>query len=125
MTKILYSKDGITSHRTKRSLNSTATTRLFNVNIDEQLITSVTGHRSLAVRSYQRVNETKKQSMCNDDTELLNPVHILNASTVGWGGGHLHLRRRRYTDMAISGPVRLYASYNSITLLSCSSTARS
>ena len=36
------------------SLRSTACTRMYNCNIDEQVIMEITGHRSLAVRSYKR-----------------------------------------------------------------------
>ena len=41
----------------------TAATRLYEVRIDEQLISEKTGHRSSAIRSYKRTNDTQFQDI--------------------------------------------------------------
>ena len=63
MVKNICSKGNLGGYRTNHSLRATAATRLFDADIDEQLITEVTGHRSSAVRNYKRVNETKRQKI--------------------------------------------------------------
>lgn len=50
---------GFEGHFSNHSLRATAATRLFDADIDEQLIKSKTGHTSDAVRSYKRISETK------------------------------------------------------------------
>ena len=39
------------------------TTRLFDADVDGQLITEVPGHRSLAVQGYKRTGETKRKKI--------------------------------------------------------------
>ena len=50
---------------TNHSLRSTACTRMYNCNIDEQLIMEVTGHRSLSVRSYKRTCKSQRKYASN------------------------------------------------------------
>ena len=53
---------GITGFKTNHSLRVTSATRLFQSGIDEQLIMSHTGHRSIdGVRSYKRISEEQKK----------------------------------------------------------------
>lgn len=54
---------GLLGHRTNHSLRATAATRLYSANVDEQLITEVTGHRSMAVRNYKRTSDAQKRSI--------------------------------------------------------------
>ena len=63
MVKNIYSKGNLGGYRTYHSLRATAATHLFDADIDEQLLTEVTGHRSSAVRNYKRVSETKHQKI--------------------------------------------------------------
>ena len=57
--KDLCKKAGIPGFYTNHSLRSTATTKMYRANIDEQLIMEITGHHSLAVRSYKRTCYTQ------------------------------------------------------------------
>lgn len=52
---------GLTGYRTNHSLRASAATRLFNANVDEQLIKETTGHSSDAVRSYKRTSDDMKR----------------------------------------------------------------
>ena len=52
---------GFSGYFTNHSLRATAATRLFDADVDEQLIMAKTGHVSSAVRSYKRVNERQLQ----------------------------------------------------------------
>ena len=60
---------GIPGYKTNHSLRVTAATRLFNSGVDEQLIMSRTGHRSIeGVRTYKRVSEEQAKAV----SEVLN-----------------------------------------------------
>ena len=50
-------------YRTNHSLRASAVTRMFDAEVDEQLICEVTGHRSSAVRSYKRTNTAKQRKV--------------------------------------------------------------
>ena len=63
MVKNICSKGNIGGYHTNHSLRATATTHLFDADIDEQLITEVTCHRSLAVHNYKCVSDTKRQNI--------------------------------------------------------------
>ena len=63
MVKNICSKRNLGGYHTNHSLQATAATRLFDADIDEQLIKEVTGHRSLAVCNYKHVSETKRQKI--------------------------------------------------------------
>ena len=53
---------GFEGHYTKHSLRVSLATRLFDVKVDEQLITSRTGHSSTdGVRAYKRASSKVKQ----------------------------------------------------------------
>lgn len=58
---------GFEGFYSNHSLRATATTRLFNQGVDEQLICETTGHRSNAVRSYKRTSDEQK----NEISEIL------------------------------------------------------
>lgn len=58
----LCSKAGLEGFRTNHSLRASAASRLYAEGVDEQPIKEVTGHRSNAVREYQRTN--KDQMKC-------------------------------------------------------------
>ena len=55
--KDLCNAVGIQGYFTNHSLRSTSATCLYENNVDEQIIQEITGHRSLAVRSYKRTCE--------------------------------------------------------------------
>jgi len=56
--KKICSAAGIEGYKTNHSLRATCATRLFQQNVDEQLIMSRTGHRSVkGVRSYKRATD--------------------------------------------------------------------
>ena len=46
----------IGGYRTNHSLRATSASRLYQSNLDEQIICETTGHRSSAVRSYKRTS---------------------------------------------------------------------
>ena len=54
---------GIPGYRTNHSLRVTAASRLYQADVDEQLIKEVTGHRSDAVRNYKRTTEPMKRKL--------------------------------------------------------------
>ncbi len=57
---------GIKGHFTNHSLRSTATTRLFNAHVDEQLIMNRTGHSSTkGVRNYKRISDQLVEETSN------------------------------------------------------------
>ena len=66
IVKIISEKGGLPSYYTNHSLRATVATRLYQSNFDEQVIQEVTGHRSLAVRSYKRTSseQCKNASKC-------------------------------------------------------------
>ena len=47
------------------SLRSTACTKLYHNNIDEQIIQEISGHRSLAVRSYKHTSDQQRKLASN------------------------------------------------------------
>ena len=57
---------GLPSHYTNHSLHSTVAMKLYQNNVDEQIIMEITGHCSMAVRSYKRTSERqrKRASRC-------------------------------------------------------------
>ena len=60
VVKEICEKGGIDGYFTNHSLRSSSATRMYQGGVDEQVIQEVTGHRSLAVRSYKRTcNEQK------------------------------------------------------------------
>ena len=54
--KELCKEGGIPGYFTNHSLHSTCATNLYRANVDKQLIQEITGHHSLAVRSYKRTS---------------------------------------------------------------------
>ena len=52
---------GIPGHFTNHSLRSTVATKMYQSNLDEQLIQEVTGHRSLAVRAYKMTSAAQRK----------------------------------------------------------------
>ena len=64
--KRLCEKAGIVGFRTNHSLRVTAATRIFRSGVDEQIIMSVTGHRSIdGVPAYKRMSEEQHQEVSN------------------------------------------------------------
>ena len=63
--KEICSKEGFPGFFSNHSLRSTAATRIYQCDIDEQLIQEITGHRSLAVRSYKRTSQSQKKFASN------------------------------------------------------------
>lgn len=60
----LCQQAGISGFKTNHSLRVTSATRLFQSGVDEQLIMSHTGHRSVdGVRSYKRISEQQKKAL--------------------------------------------------------------
>ena len=53
---------GLPGHYTNHSLHSTATTKMYQMDLDEQLIMEVTGHQSMAVRSYKRTSQKQRKA---------------------------------------------------------------
>ena len=56
---------GIPGQHSKDSLQSTAATHLFEENVSEHQILSLTGHYSVAVHNYQRISADKKVEQSN------------------------------------------------------------
>ena len=49
---------------TNHSLRSTACTKMYQNDVDEQVIQEISGHRSLAVRSYKRTSQSQCKKAC-------------------------------------------------------------
>ena len=54
-------KANLPGYYTNHSLRSSSATRMYHSGIDEQVIQEITGHRSLAVRSYKRTSDIQKR----------------------------------------------------------------
>ena len=52
---------GLPGHYTNHSHHATMATKLYQNNVDEQMIMEITGHRSLAVRSYKRTSDRQQR----------------------------------------------------------------
>ena len=52
---------GLPGHYTNHSLHSTVATKLYQNNLDEQLIMEIIGHRSLAMRTYKRTSQRQRK----------------------------------------------------------------
>ena len=63
--KELTKKARIPGFYTNHSSRSTCATSLYHCNIDEQVIMEITGHRSLAVRSYKRTCDSQRKQASN------------------------------------------------------------
>ena len=60
---------GISSYKTNHSLRTTATTRLYQSGVDEQMVMELTGHRSLeGIRSYKCTSNTQREVL----SDILN-----------------------------------------------------
>ena len=68
LTKIvgqMAKKAGIARKITNHSLRASSASRMYNSNVDEQLICEVTGHRSNAVHSYKRTCDDQRKTISN------------------------------------------------------------
>ena len=65
VVKEMCHEAGLPGFYTNHSLRSTAATKMYQNNIDEQLIQEITGHRSLAVRSYKRTSDKQRKMASN------------------------------------------------------------
>ena len=61
VVKNLCETAGLPGYYTNHSLRSSSATRMYRSGIDEQIISEITGHRSIAVRSYKRTSQSQKQ----------------------------------------------------------------
>ena len=77
----LCANAGITGFRSNHSLRATTATRLYQGNVDEQLIMERTGHRSLkGVREYKRTSDKQKEhlsDLLNSTSETRKSVALL------------------------------------------------
>lgn len=63
VVKRICATAGLGGHRTNHSLRATAASRLYQNNVDEQLICETTGHRSNSVRKYKRTTADMKRNI--------------------------------------------------------------
>ena len=56
---------GLPGFYSNYSLRSTAATKMYQNDIDEQLIQEVTGHHSVAVRAYERTSAKQRKMASN------------------------------------------------------------
>ena len=61
VVKTICSDAGVGGYFTNHSLRSSSATRMYQGCVDEQVIQEITGHRSLAVRSYKRTSDDQKR----------------------------------------------------------------
>ena len=62
VVKDLCARGGLEGFYTNHSLRATSATRMYNANVQEQVIQEVTGHRSLAVRGYKKTSISQKRT---------------------------------------------------------------
>ena len=73
--KELCLKAGIPGFYTNHSLRSTSCTRMYDCDVDEQVIQEISGHRSLSVRSYKRTSDEKRRKATKSILESANECH--------------------------------------------------
>ncbi len=72
---------GVTGYKTNHSLRVTTATRLFQKGVEEQLIMSRTGHRSVeGVRTYKRIGDDQRQMMSDILNEATNAEEEIPSS---------------------------------------------
>ena len=69
--KDLCHAGGISGHFTNHSLRVTAVTHMYNSGVDEQVISQVTCHRLLCIRSYKKTSSDQK---CQASHSLFQPL---------------------------------------------------
>ena len=62
VVKDLCVKAGIPGYFTNHSLCASSCTRMYGNNVEGQVIQEISGHRSLAVRSYKHTGETQRRN---------------------------------------------------------------
>ena len=60
--KDMCQKCGIVGYFTNHSLRASSCTQMYGNNVEEQVIQEISGHRSLAVRSYKRTGESQRRN---------------------------------------------------------------
>ena len=80
--KDMCSRAGLTGFYSNHSLRATSATRMYNADVQEQVIQEVTGHRSLAVRSYKKTSVAQKRHasdvLFNSDLLRNQSVPLMN-----------------------------------------------
>ena len=61
VVKSVCAQAGLQGNYSNHNLRASAATHMYHVNCDEQLIQEITGHHSLAVRSYKRTCDEQKR----------------------------------------------------------------
>ena len=65
MVKDMCHNVGLPGFYSNHSLRSTVCTKLYHNNIDEQIIQKISGHHSLAIRSYKRTLDRQRKLISN------------------------------------------------------------
>ena len=65
VVKTVCEQGGLPGYYTNHSLRSSSATRMYHNGVEEQLIQEITGHKSLAVRSYKRTSAKQRQFASN------------------------------------------------------------
>ncbi|XP_071119253.1 uncharacterized protein [Haliotis cracherodii] len=73
--KRLCKTSGIEGMKINHSLRATAATRLYQGDVDEQMICEITGHRSDAVRNYKRTSDNQKATV----SDILSMLKKMNS----------------------------------------------
>ena len=114
VVKNLCKAAGFDGYFTNHSLRATAATRLFEADVDEQLIKLKTGHTSDAVRSYKRPNDrqlctisdivagkhckpdctsAKAETMVNSECDVSIPRSVFQSCSFN-GDVHVHINSK-------------------------------
>ena len=95
---------GITGYKTNHSLRLTTATQLFQKGVEEQLIMSRTGHRSVeGVRTYKRIGDEQKQIL-----------DILNEATNAEEETHSSKMMKIAPSSSISSPTHIPTTSNTV-----------
>ena len=79
----LCTKAGIKGHKTNHSLRATATSRLYQAGVDEQLVMERTGHRSVeGVRSYNRTSEEQRLALSDIMIKRPRPTAAIDVTNL-------------------------------------------
>ena len=107
---------GVTGYKTNHSLRVTTATRLFQKGVEEQLIMSRTGHRSVeGVRTYHRIGDEQRQMMSD----------ILNEATNGEEETPSSKRIKVVPSSSTSSPTHVSTTSNTVNSIQANSSTSS
>ena len=93
LNKSMYTKAGLKGNFSNHSGKRTCATSLFHEGFDEQMISSRTGHRSMAIRDYKVLSDEQQFAL----SKILDPptANMVSTMTLHDTGGDIDERRAK------------------------------